>query len=399
MKAKLTWFMVLLAFCMSFIPSCELFEKDKEDLYLIELGADVPDWDYLAAARDGSYMLIKESGGRPTMIYFVPEKGDDGYPIFFDNEGFPSMAYIQDHFFLFSRSGDHHVDIAMVTPDGEIVITREIETGEDWSDLAAKLDEALKSGWGSTILRWGGRAASVVGCGLSVKAAVATGGAAIPLAKWGCGSMVVSFAAQAVDVEAIGLSADGVGVVTGLIGAPGDPAGAIISIGSFAAGQAADAMDRRSQRADAIRAADGALRSGHGDVQVTLTWNNVADIDLHVVDPDGFEIYFARRTSPSGGQLDYDNTHAYGPENIFWPPGGAPQGTYRVYVNHYSGPNPSVYTVVVNAFGRIATFSGTVNVRQKVHVTDFSHTGIGKGSEGVVFESLEAPAVKAGNSP
>ena len=79
---------------------------------------------------------------------------------------------------------------------------------------------------------------------------------------------------------------------------------------------------------------------GTGDVQVTLIWDNDSDFDLHVFDPDGTEIYFAATTSPSGGMLDRDDVPSCGDnsthvENIFWPTGGAPSGTYTYYVRHF----------------------------------------------------------------
>lgn len=49
---------------------------------------------------------------------------------------------------------------------------------------------------------------------------------------------------------------------------------------------------------------------GTGDVQVTLSWNADSDVDLHVVDPSGEEIYWSNRRSASGGQLDLDSNAA-----------------------------------------------------------------------------------------
>ncbi|MCS7047282.1 MAG: hypothetical protein NZO58_13065, partial [Gemmataceae bacterium] len=43
-----------------------------------------------------------------------------------------------------------------------------------------------------------------------------------------------------------------------------------------------------------------------GDVQLTLIWYNGNDLDLHCVEPSGEEIFFARRRSRSGGELDVD---------------------------------------------------------------------------------------------
>lgn len=110
---------------------------------------------------------------------------------------------------------------------------------------------------------------------------------------------------------------------------------------------------------------EGAL--GSGDVQVTLTWDNLADMDLAVVEPGGAEIYFANRFSPSGGQLDVDSNFPCGSntfqvENIFWPSGQAPSGTYTVYVNQYStcGAGNANWTLTVRLNGQVVlSQSGT----------------------------------------
>lgn len=82
---------------------------------------------------------------------------------------------------------------------------------------------------------------------------------------------------------------------------------------------------------------------GTGDIQVTLTWGSYTDLDLHVTDPSGVEIYYNRRTSPSGGALDVDanagcssNQTNTPVENIYWPYGKAPTGTYNVRVVVYA---------------------------------------------------------------
>jgi hypothetical protein len=82
---------------------------------------------------------------------------------------------------------------------------------------------------------------------------------------------------------------------------------------------------------------------GGGDVQTTLRWNGAADLDLHVFDPSGEEIYYRNTISASGGRLDHDaNADCNGPadddnpvENVYWPTGKAPRGTYTVVVRVY----------------------------------------------------------------
>ncbi len=102
---------------------------------------------------------------------------------------------------------------------------------------------------------------------------------------------------------------------------------------------------------------------GTGDVQVTLRWSSSIDLDLQVVDPTGAEIDFSTRTSPSGGELDRDANYPCGTvseapvENVFWPTGGAPQGSYRVVVVYRTscgdlGAQP--FDLVVRLQGRVA---------------------------------------------
>src|SRR6201984_866960 len=43
-----------------------------------------------------------------------------------------------------------------------------------------------------------------------------------------------------------------------------------------------------------------------GDVEVALVWDNINDLDLHCVDPNGEEIWYQYKRSASGGELDID---------------------------------------------------------------------------------------------
>ncbi len=93
---------------------------------------------------------------------------------------------------------------------------------------------------------------------------------------------------------------------------------------------------------------------GTGDVQVTLRWSGGSDVDLHVIDPSGEEISFSSPTSSSGGQLDVDcipgSTCAdSGPhvENIFWPTGTAPSGSYSAFARNLGDTTDFTLTVLV----------------------------------------------------
>lgn len=105
---------------------------------------------------------------------------------------------------------------------------------------------------------------------------------------------------------------------------------------------------------------------GTGDVQVTLSWDADSDVDLHVVDPAGEEVYYGHRSAASGGALDLDsnagcNIDGVRNENITWPVGRAPRGQYTVRVDYWSscGVERTNYTVRVNSGGNVQILTGT----------------------------------------
>jgi hypothetical protein len=119
---------------------------------------------------------------------------------------------------------------------------------------------------------------------------------------------------------------------------------------------------------------------GTGDVQVTLTWQTNDDIDLYVTDPDGETISYQNTWSYSGGQLDRDNLCGNliigRPENIFWPEGGAPSGTYTVQVNYFGACESAHsvnWTVRVILMGNVQTYTGTLTEEYETQdVTTFT---------------------------
>jgi hypothetical protein len=80
-----------------------------------------------------------------------------------------------------------------------------------------------------------------------------------------------------------------------------------------------------------------------GDIQISIAWDDLNDIDVGVCMTTDFgalaTINFQNRAGPNMGMLDIDmnampTTHRP-VENIFWPPGRAPDAHYIVYVHHY----------------------------------------------------------------
>lgn len=122
---------------------------------------------------------------------------------------------------------------------------------------------------------------------------------------------------------------------------------------------------------------------GTGDVQVTLFWDGRNDLDLHVVDPAGEEIFYGYSSSTSGGKLDIDGNAGCGSnmtdspiENVFWATGGAPRGNFRIFVNYYSqctNTLPTRFRVRLLVDGKIQEFEGIVErTGQDVPVTEFT---------------------------
>jgi hypothetical protein len=112
-----------------------------------------------------------------------------------------------------------------------------------------------------------------------------------------------------------------------------------------------------------------------GNPQFTLVWDSKADLDLHVIEPGGKEIFWNDPKGRRGGELDVDNVEGFGPENIYWIKqnddgskslGSGPPGEYKWFVSYYGGnmgvPVQTHWKVRVKHDGKVEVFSGTLNV-------------------------------------
>jgi subtilisin family serine protease len=119
-----------------------------------------------------------------------------------------------------------------------------------------------------------------------------------------------------------------------------------------------------------------------GDVQVLLNWNNYNDLDLLCTDPKGETVYYGNKSISSGGKLDIDmNVNYPGSitpiENIYWPTGKAPNGTYNVYLlnskNHERYENSTSYKITVKYGGKTREFKGVINnVGERIPIFKFT---------------------------
>ena len=67
-----------------------------------------------------------------------------------------------------------------------------------------------------------------------------------------------------------------------------------------------------------------------GPLTFRLSWSTPDDLDLHVIEPSGFEISFLTPSSSTGGALSADVVCTAGTETIGWS-GTAPRGTYTFW--------------------------------------------------------------------
>ena len=138
--------------------------------------------------------------------------------------------------------------------------------------------------------------------------------------------------------------------------------------------------NREGQVSDVAETAVQLIQVGSGDLQVSVSWNSPGDVDLHLVEPSGEEIYFDNPQSRTGGRLDLDSNARCvdGPrqENISWGSLNAPLGTYIVRVGYFDscGAAETDYVVTVQTARQLMTFRGTFT-------GDGEHGGAGAGTE------------------
>jgi hypothetical protein len=151
------------------------------------------------------------------------------------------------------------------------------------------------------------------------------------------------------------------------------------------------------------------LEAGIGEVQVTASWDQLTDVDLHVIEPNKNEVFWFAATSPTGGVLDLDSNQAChldgkNTENVRWTT-NAPAGPYIVRLDYFDRCNLTTdtnYVVTVHNGGTTTVFTGSFsqnqadlgNVGAGRTITTFTHTGANFAAE--LFSAPGPPAASAG---
>ncbi|ESU22623.1 hypothetical protein FEDK69T_18790 [Flavobacterium enshiense DK69] len=144
-------------------------------------------------------------------------------------------------------------------------------------------------------------------------------------------------------------------------------------------------LDKALQKVKSGEEFDCTPTPSTGDVQIQLNWNNYNDLDLYCTDPKGETVWFKNKSIPSGGQLEIDMNVEYPDskkpiENIYWPTGGAPNGTYNVYLQYYKKQEPNInetpYTIDVKYGGKSENYKGLIRKEDNaLHICTFTIGG------------------------
>ena len=158
-------------------------------------------------------------------------------------------------------------------------------------------------------------------------------------------------------------------------------------------GEVADSIKER------VKAAGGNVT---GDFRASLSWFNYDDLDLHLVEPTGEEIYYGSKSSRRGGTLDVDMNAGWGRtrtpvENIVYANRDRmPEGRYLLFVENYSKRETQDvgFEVEMEFDGVTHSFSYAkpLSTKERVEVCTFNYAR--KGAMEIVKSLPSSPATK-----
>ena len=142
-----------------------------------------------------------------------------------------------------------------------------------------------------------------------------------------------------------------------------------------------------------------------GEVQFSLAWQSLNDVDLHVIVPSGEHISFSHRRSVCRGNLDVDmnaesarsdsdkSFSAEPVENVRWLDRSAPSGRFTVIVNQYKwrgGRRVDPFQLLVKLADEMQLIEGEVSARKSISVHRFQYVkpSISKARREKLFTEL-----------
>ncbi len=142
-----------------------------------------------------------------------------------------------------------------------------------------------------------------------------------------------------------------------------------------------------------------------GEVQFSLAWHSLNDVDLHVIAPSGEHISYGHRTSQCNGELDVDmnagtqsgeNDKSFSEEpveNIRWLPRKAPSGRFTVLIHQFrwrNGQDTDKFQLLVNLGETTQLIEGVVTARQpiSIHRFQYARTSLSKGRQKQLVDQM-----------
>ncbi|MCB1315146.1 MAG: VWA domain-containing protein, partial [Leptospiraceae bacterium] len=117
------------------------------------------------------------------------------------------------------------------------------------------------------------------------------------------------------------------------------------------------AADLAQKRAQAL-----GLTENTAQGRLLLFWNmDDSDMDLHVREPDGFEVYYEKPESPAGGKLFWDNTAGLGPE--LYEIAAFPTDSMKVMANYYGAQSVEGRAPATTLLGAFRSNANGIQVR------------------------------------
>ncbi|MCC7206035.1 MAG: PPC domain-containing protein, partial [Anaerolineae bacterium] len=134
-----------------------------------------------------------------------------------------------------------------------------------------------------------------------------------------------------------------------------------------------------------------------GSIQISLVWNNAADLRLLVRDPELRSLFSDNRTLASGGilaqqdNLNCENTTTSPATYAYWPIDRLPAGTYEIQIwmnNQCNEAIPPNFTLAVSVRGQeVLRVSDRADANRNLYVTSFTvdQAGAATAGEGGLF--------------